>query len=174
MQLGLSSAPQTFLVDTYRPPTEQEQTRAQSILSAAGSPYALQVERGFQPSNTLVLIALVGVAALVTLGATVIATALAGVEAVPDLATLTAVGAAPRVRRLLAASQAGAVGGIGAVFGIGAGLVPGLALVHARQAWPMVVPWATLSLMLLVVPAVGALLAGAFTRSRLPFHTRMT
>jgi putative ABC transport system permease protein len=173
-QVGLGSRPQSLLIDTTRMPTRQEQARAQSVLTATGSLYGIQVERGFHPASGLVVIALVGAASLVTLGATVIATALAGAEAAPDLATLAAVGAAPRVRRLLAAAQAATIAGIGAAFGIGAGLVPGLALVHARTEWSLVVPWPALASALIGVPVIGALLAGIFTRSRLPMHARMS
>jgi hypothetical protein len=75
---------------------------------------------------------------------------------------------------LLAAAQAGAVAGIGALFGVCAGLVPGLALVHARPEWPTSVPWSTLTLTVVGLPVVGAALAAAFTRARLPMHARST
>ena len=65
---------------------------------------------------------LLGASLVVTVGASAIATALAGAESHADLATLAAVGASPGVRRRLSMAQAATVALIGAVLGVLAGV----------------------------------------------------
>ena len=62
------------------------------------------------------------------LGGTLTATFLALSDARPDLATLSAVGAAPRTRRRIAAAYALVVGFVGAILGAGVGFIPGVAI----------------------------------------------
>ena len=62
------------------------------------------------------------------LGGTLTATFLALSDARPDLATLAAVGAAPRSRRGVAASYALVVGFVGALLGAVVGFIPGIAI----------------------------------------------
>jgi putative ABC transport system permease protein len=129
-------------------------------------------------------------AGVITIGATTIATALSNVDSRPDLTTLGAVGAAPRTRRLLSMSRAGVIAGIGTALGAVAGFLPAYAWVHsqARSAdlsggthggtiyvpgehlprMLLVVPWLPLTSTLIVVPLAAMLVAGLFSRSRLP------
>lgn len=79
------------------------------------------------------MLALVGVAALVALAATWLSVALAGAETRPDLATLAAVGAPPRVTRRIASAQAGVV----AVVGVGVGVVLGMVLGWVLATWTL-------------------------------------
>src|SRR5690606_41705395 len=72
--------------------------------------------------------ALAGLASLVALAAVGLAVGLAAADARPDLATMTAVGAPPRIRRRIAAAQAGLLALTGSVRGVLAGTVIGLAL----------------------------------------------
>jgi putative ABC transport system permease protein len=113
-------------------------------------------------------------AAVVTLGAVGIATGLAQADARPDHATLAAVGAAPRVRRTLAACQALSIAGLGGLLGIAAGSVPGIAFVSAVPSFEMVLPWGNLLLVLVGLPVLAAAVAWLFTRSRLPLDRRAT
>ena len=62
------------------------------------------------------------------LGGTLTATFLALSDARPDLATLAAVGAAPRTRRRVAAAYALVIGFVGAVLGAVVGFIPGVAI----------------------------------------------
>ena len=70
------------------------------------------------------------------LGGTLTATFLALSDARPDLATLAAVGAAPRTRRGVAASYALVVGFVGAVLGALVGFIPGVAITFPLTSMP--------------------------------------
>ncbi len=107
------------------------------------------VEHGYQVSNAekVVLWILFGLAGVLMLGGTLTATFLALSDARPDLATLSAVGASPRMRRAVAAAYAVAVGFVGAVLGAAVGFVPGhrgLVSAHAavqrRRPRPVALP----------------------------------
>ena len=148
----------------------------------------LYTERGFVETFALPLLGLAAVAALVVLVGTLTATGLALADSRPDLATLAAVGARPRTRRLMAAAQALVIGLLGAVTGVAVGLVPGIAaafpltsnrLVEATgqfesgQPPVIVIPWLLLLGVGLAVPAVAAGAAGLGVRSRLPLTRRL-
>lgn len=184
-ELGLTPAPVGVLVATTRMPTEREQQRADAAVTDATDDASVLVERGYQDNYRPGLLALLGGAALLTLGAATIATGLASADGRADLATLAAVGATPRTRRVLAMAQSGVTAGLGTLLGVAAGFVPALAVLTALRRppagfvgvwqpdWPIVVPWLNIGVTLLVVPLLAALVAGLFTRSRLPMVGRM-
>ncbi|HZG96626.1 MAG TPA: FtsX-like permease family protein, partial [Mycobacteriales bacterium] len=172
---GWRTAPRSWLLDLSRTPTAAERDRAEAVLLREDHQWdnGLYIERGFRSDRGIALLALLGAAALVALGASVIATGLAAADGRPDLATLSAVGASPRVRRVLAMSQAATIAFLGSVLGVLAGLVPAIAVINARTDFPLVIPWATLTLVVVAIPTVIAALAGIFTRSRLPLERRL-
>ncbi|MET3721092.1 hypothetical protein [Arthrobacter sp. UYEF21] len=87
--------------------------------------------------------------------------------------TLAGVGAAPRLRKALAGSQALMTAGLGTVLGSVAGVIPALLLVTATgMARAAVMPWLHLAALLLAVPLTGAALAWLFTRAKLPVSRR--
>jgi putative ABC transport system permease protein len=158
-------------LSTTRLPSDREINRAR----AAGGDASIDiyVERGFRQQNKLALLALLAASALVTVGATGIATGLAAADSRPDLATLAAVGAGPRVRRVLAMAQAATVAGLGSAMGVFAGLVPAVAVIAARAEFELAMPWAALAATVVGVPLLAALLVGAVSRSRLPMERRL-
>ncbi|MFL6074277.1 MAG: FtsX-like permease family protein [Mycobacteriales bacterium] len=183
--LGLNVKPIGVLVDTTRMPTQQEQQAAESAVEDAGVDSPVLVERGYTADYGPVLLALVVCSAVVTLGAAGAATGLAAADGRADLATLAAVGAAPRTRRRLASAQAAVIAGLGALFGLGIGFVPAGGLValnrtlatnyhdgRGRSVVTLAVPWPYLALTVLVVPVLAVLCAGLLTRSRLPLVRR--
>ncbi|WP_307190392.1 ABC transporter permease [Actinomadura hibisca] len=173
--------------------TRDEQDRLAERLAGApggaeGVLDAIYVERGFTSSNTLPLLLMALAGAVLALGGSLIATGLSAADSRPDLATLAAIGARPRTRRLLMMGQAGFIAVLGCWLGIAAGLVPGIAVARplttpetvppgeqsAGLAHGVIVdiPWTTLSLIGIVVPLVAMAAAGLFTRSRLPLARR--
>jgi putative ABC transport system permease protein len=125
------------------------------------------------PANGLML-AIAGIAGFVTLIGVAISVALSAAEGRADLATLAAVGAAPRRRRALAASQALVIAGLGVVVGIAFGAFVAYTARATTGSPDFVVPWLNLAVTGLVVPLLAVLVATLFTPSRLPLVRRAT
>ncbi len=158
------------LITTSRPPTGAEEDRARGVLNDGVN---LTVERGYGAPYRLGILILVGVAGLITLAGVLISVALSAAEGQADLATLAAIGAAPRRRRALAAWQAGLIGGLGALPGLLLGAAVGRIVVLTQTGYPLVLPWPALLAIGLGVPALGVLVAGGATRPRLPMVRRL-
>ncbi|WP_330438100.1 FtsX-like permease family protein [Streptomyces griseoaurantiacus] len=185
---GLITVPLGAVFSTDRMPSTEQRQKLDAEIAKLGSDVELTLERGWVDENGLVLLALTVFAGLVTIGAAGIATGLAQADAEADLKTLAAVGAPPRVRRILSGFQCGVVAAMGVVLGSAAGFLPavGLRLTEGREqmrsyqealdrGWtdagdvaphvPIVVPWETLAALLVAVPLGAALLAALLTRS---------
>ncbi|MEU8173034.1 FtsX-like permease family protein [Microbispora hainanensis] len=150
----------------------------------------VRLETPQTPGDTLLLVVLGIAAAVLVLGMTSVATMLAAVEARPDLETMSAVGAAPRVKRAVVAGQALVIALLGSVAGVLAGLAPGVAAAWRPAPFPTMVlrpdgvttavpadpaiaiPWALIGLLVVGLPLLAALGGAAFTRSRLPLPRR--
>ena len=184
---GLATRVLGAVATSSSPPTGTEEDRLRGALRTMDLDGVLFVERGYQSHYGTGLLALVLGSAVIVLGASGIATGLAAADGRADLATLAAVGASPRTRRSLAAAQSAATAGLGTVLGAIAGLVPAIAILRAltrvvgfenghvvKQAvLPMVFPWTSFAVTLLVVPALAAAAAALLTRSRLPMVRRL-
>lgn len=172
-QTGVATGVEGSILAYDTPPSDNAEEAVRAALADIGEDDYFQVERGYRDAYGIGLLALLVASAVVTLGAAGVATGLAQADARADLATLAAVGAAPRVRRTLTAFQAAVIGGLGAVLGTASGFVPMLAFLYADDSMRVVIPWLNLLGIAVVVPAVAALLAGLLTRSRLPLSRRL-
>ncbi|MEV0152254.1 FtsX-like permease family protein [Micromonospora sp. NPDC050686] len=182
-RLGLTGQQFGWVIGTDAVPDQGQQARLTAALRAY-LPVDVAVERGaYQADQSPQLLLLALAAAVVTCGAAAIATGLAAAEGRADLSTLAAVGASPRVRRLLSLCQAGVIAGTGSALGILAGLGSAVIILTAAnrryaESWPvqepyrLVVPGSILTV-LVVVPLVAMLGAGLFTRSRLAVERRL-
>jgi putative ABC transport system permease protein len=168
-RLHLTPTVEQLVLRTVHTPTQAQQDGANAALPNS----SISVERGYHSRYSSALLALVLGATVVTVGAAGISTGLAQADARADHATLLAVGATPRVRRSLAASQALAIAGLGSLLGLISGLVPALAYVGAVQSLTLVMPWGTLALLLVGIPILASAGAYLVTRSRLPLDRRM-
>lgn len=69
------------------------------------------------------------------------------------------------------------IAGIGTATGLAAGLVPGVAAVHATgpagDSLPLAIPWPQFALVALGLPVLAALLTAAVTRSRVQLTRRI-
>lgn len=152
--------------------------QADKISAAIAGVYAdrfgsMHVERGAERDASLILWSIVGAGALITLSAAGITTGLSMADSRKDHVTLAGVGAAPRLRKALAGSQALMTAGLGTVLGSMAGTIPAMLLVTATgMARTAVVPWPQLAALLVAVPLAGAALAWLFTRASLPVSRR--
>lgn len=157
---------------------------------------SLYVERGYQAPDEIFILLLVlfTLGGVLMLGGTLTATFLALSDARPDLATLSAVGAAPRSRRGVAASYALVVGFVGAILGALVGFIPGVAITYPLTAssadfctssnnGPMTcgasgpfldIPWLLIVGLVVALPLLTALIVGLTARSRLPLAARLT
>jgi putative ABC transport system permease protein len=177
-KLGLSARPAGLVAPTSRLATAAEEDAARAALDRESTLY---IERGAQGDPNAFVLMLIAAALLVGVAATGIAVALAAAESRADLATLSAVGASPRMRRRFAAAQAGVITVIGVGMGIGAGLVFGRVLVMALEAqalydgyaWRAVTPWSALGAIGIGLPLLTMLGAFLLTRSRLPMVRRI-
>ncbi|MFF8771266.1 FtsX-like permease family protein [Kitasatospora sp. NPDC015120] len=161
------------------PPTAKVQQRVEADVAQVVPRAMLHVERGFQPKDDVISLALAGFAVVVVLGAAAVATGLAAADSLADRATLAAVGAPPRIHRVQAGLQSTLITGLGAVIGTASGFVPAAALLRSHAggrigepAAPFTAPWGLLVMITVVLPVVAGLGAAAFTRSRLPLARR--
>ncbi|WP_330174891.1 FtsX-like permease family protein [Streptomyces sp. NBC_01498] len=188
---GLTTVPFGAFYTTRQVPSSAEEQQVFAEIDKTGSDAQLIIENGFTPENGATLLALAVFAGLITIGAAGIATGLAQADAEPDLKTLAAVGAPPRVRKALSGFQCGVVAAMGVVLGSASGILPAIGLRFTERRAeegrfqrllddgyaggggdvtapfvPVVIPWETLGLLLIAVPLGAALLAALVTRSR--------
>ena len=110
----------------------------------------------------LVVTVAAGILALAVVGVVV---ALVGAESRRDHAILVAVGASPSTRRKVVGINAWLLATLGGALAVTAGFLPVVVIQLAREAArPVVVPWATMAVALVVVPLVAAVGAAAVSR----------
>jgi putative ABC transport system permease protein len=162
--------------------SEQAEKDLRAALQDLATPAGIYVERGYQADPDVLIIrwVLVVLAALLMLGGTLTAMFLSLSDARADLATLAAVGAAPRTRRGVAAAYTFVLAFVGSVLGMLVGFVPGLAI-----TWPLTtgnhlgtgpyvdIPWLMIGVIVVGLPVLTALVVAGCTRSRLPMVTRL-
>ncbi|MFI9529813.1 FtsX-like permease family protein [Micromonospora rosaria] len=181
-QLGLVAFRSGSVVTADPGRTQRDWDRFTAALDT-DRPVHVEVSDPGRSGNQSMLLLLAAAAGVITIGAAGVATGLAAAESRADLSTLAAVGASPRVRRLLSLCQAGVISGVGTVLGVVAGLGTAAIILVAMNrryatAWPiepgypLLVPWTTLGI-LVAVPLVAMLGAALFTRSRLAVERRL-
>ncbi|WP_019633075.1 ABC transporter permease [Actinomadura atramentaria] len=187
-RVGLPVTVTAFGVDRadHRTTRDEQERLTERVAGIAGTADdgSVYVERGYTGGNGRILLLLALAAAALALGGSLLATGLAAADSRPDLATLAAIGAKPRTRRLLLMGQAAFVAVLGCWLGVAAGFVPGLAVAipltadttggAGHHGTIIDVPWTVLGAVVVVVPAVAALVAGLFGRGRLPLVRRAT
>ncbi|SDK04417.1 putative ABC transport system permease protein [Nocardioides sp. YR527] len=162
------------------------ETDLDEALAAGQFPATIMIERGYQETDTAVIVwlLLVTLGAVLMIGGALTATHLALNDARPDLATLSAVGARTRTRRGVAASYALVVTLLGAVPGALIGFVPGIAISYpiTTEGWPerdsvaahyLEIPWDLVGIVVVGLPLLIALIVAVTTRSRLPMVARV-
>lgn len=163
------------------------ETRIKETVEGAVDGTYLYVERGYErPDEALIILLVLGtLGGVLMLGGTLTATFLALSDARPDLATLSAVGAAPRTRRRVAAAYALVIGFVGAILGAAVGFIPGIAisrpLTSMGYAGPggdttgpfLAVPWLLIATIVVALPMLTAAVVGLTARSRLPLVARL-
>ena len=162
------------------------ETRLREVVQGTLDGTYLYVERGYQrPDEALIILLVLGaLGGVLMLGGTLTATFLALSDARPDLATLSAVGAAPRARRRVAAAYALVVGFVGAILGAGVGFIPGIAISRpltsgSGSSGPgpdgpfLAIPWLLILAIVVALPLLTSAVVGLTARSRLPLVARL-
>ncbi len=163
------------------------ETQGERLQTAVGDAGYVHVERGFVDPMRIVTAVLLGLFTVLLLVITLTSAGLSLAEQENDQATLAAVGADRRTRRLMAGAQSFALAVVGVLLGVAVGLVPGIAITYPLTAMSfdpatgesrtgegvLVIPWVSLLVMTLVVPLVAGALASLAVR-RSPTATRRT
>ncbi|HET7065977.1 MAG TPA: FtsX-like permease family protein [Nocardioides sp.] len=183
-RLSLPVVPAAVLFDATKLDPKGLDAVEQQIQALSPQGANVFIERGYQvpSSERVVLWILFGLAGVLMLGGTLTATFLALSDARPDLATLSAVGASPRMRRAVASAYAVSVGVVGAVLGAAVGFVPGIAVSYpltrdftggSGPSHYLSIPWLEIVGLVVLLPLLTALVVGLLARSRLPLVARL-
>ena len=153
-------------------------SKAQDAQAAAGNfyQYGMTPEIGFEfydalrfgpfPEFSLTELIVGGAALFLALLVTALALGLTAVDNRGDDATLVALGAAPSVRRKVRAWEGTLLSGMGVVLAIPIGFLPSLVMGRARYARnPVVFPWITVGILLIIVPLHAWLIGYASART---------
>lgn len=178
--LGASTKSDVIYVSRPQGMTPEDATRL-AAATRRDPRYDMQLEQGYQSPSQPFQVGVYALIALLILIATLTSSALSIGEQRRDLATVGAVGAAPGMRRRLAAVQAGGLAFVGTLLGLIVGAVPGSAFSLAisgtwrdAEGWDgggyVEVPWLVLLGVLVVVPLLAAGLAALFV----PSHPDLT
>ncbi len=162
--LGIDAVPSTLLA-TYDEPLSQSvldrlEAEAQSVRFPDGAYLWFATERGPDPVAPWLWL-IVGVAAVLVVGASAVVLGLARFERRPDDATLTAIGGSRGLRRRVNAWQAAIIVGIGAVVGTLSGLIPVWASAQSSADYLHLadLPWPWLGILALALPLAITLVA---------------
>lgn len=168
---GAETVGTSFLLVGDAPFTAAQVDAAAAAVAAVGDDAALRVEEGPSPMMLRVQWAATGIGTLAGLLIVVVAISLAATEARADGRTLAAVGAGARTRRSVAAGRALLLSGLGGLLAVPVGMVPALAILStAGLSVPVVIPWVTIAIVAVGVPAVttlGAVVAASVGGDRL-------
>lgn len=185
-EVGVATRPGGIIIDTTRIPHQHELAAARNLLLsvqaqaphdvAPASPH--QVVIGQPPADTHaqlgpIALILALISGCVTLAASAIAVGLATSELRPDLSTLAAVGAGPRITRTITAAHAGLVVGLGVPLGALTGIAPAAGIIAFRPGVTWNVPWTAIGIVIILAPALAVAGSAALTKSRLVLVRRL-
>jgi hypothetical protein len=181
--LGFAPSLPTTLIITPRPLTGAQKKSLQGLGSdlageaedaaaASGKVYqygsapqiGFEFYKPFSQSLTQLIVG--GAALFLALLVTALALGLAAVDNRGDDATLVALGAAPSVRRRVRAWEGTLLSAMGVVLAIPIGFLPSLVVRSVRYAHnPIVFPWITVGILLIIVPALAWIIGYASART---------
>lgn len=174
-RLGLEYEDMSVVAVPEAPPTDAQMDALNGSLWAltgqVNSMWA-SVERGPTAMAGLFAWAILGLSAVIALGAAAVAIGLARADGKRDSATLWSVGGGTLLRRGVGFWQALIVTGVGAVLGAGLGLVPPVAFAATADNLDFAAPWLPLAVTALGMPLAVALGGWLLTRRHVPVVTR--
>ncbi|MEU4514545.1 FtsX-like permease family protein [Nonomuraea wenchangensis] len=173
-QAGFATA-ERQLYAMYRPPADSTLGRD---LGKVTRRVTVASEEGYRHLPAPALWGWLVGAVVLAAGGTLAATGLAAADMRPERATMLAIGAPPATLRLVVAGQAFYVAGLGALMGLAAGTVTGVALSRpmtthgAGDPATIAVPWPFV-IAVVAGPPLLATAAALITRTRLPLARRL-
>lgn len=156
--------PSQYLLRAPRPLTEEQVAQAKELAAGYQGLWAASADDYFYDEAP----ARAGVTAVATalaLAVVGVVVALLGAETRRDRAILVAVGAEPRTRRLVAGGVALVLAALAGALAVPVGFLPVVVFRLAQdRGYPIVPPWATFAVVLVLAPLLAAGLAAAFSR----------
>lgn len=158
---------------------QQTQDELNGKLSEIADNLSLEVEGRMYGTDAEPQVAtlIVGATVVVALLATMLSIGLAMAESRADLATVSAVGAGPNIRRRIVAAQAGVIAVLGTGCGLLAGFMLGYVLANWQSIaygpnWTLAVPWVPIASMAAGIPLLALIAGWLFAPSKLPLRNR--
>ncbi|MBT2227012.1 ABC transporter permease [Nonomuraea sp. NEAU-A123] len=173
-QAGFSTA-ERQLYAMHRPPADSPLWRD---LAKVTHRVTIASEEGYRNTPDPSLWGWLGGALVLVVGGTLAATRLAAADMRPERATMAAIGAPPGMLRMVVAGQALYISGLGALVGLVAGTVTGVALSRpmtthgAGDPATIAIPWSFVIAAVVGLPLL-ATAAALITRTRLPLARRL-
>ncbi|WP_214107302.1 ABC transporter permease [Acrocarpospora catenulata] len=173
-QAGFSTK-ERQLYAMYRPPADSTLWRD---LGKVTPRVSVASEEGYRNVPDPSLWGWLGGALILVVGGTLVATRLAAADMRPERATMMAIGAPPGTLRMVVAGQALYISGLGALVGLVAGTVTGVALSRpmtthgAGDPATIAIPWSFVIAVAVGLPVL-ATVAALITRTRLPLARRL-
>ncbi|GGO72085.1 ABC transporter permease [Nonomuraea cavernae] len=172
-QAGFATA-ERQLYAMHQPPADSPLWRELTKVTAK---VTIAFEHGHRNVSEPGLWGWLGGALVLVVGGTLAATRLAAADMLPERATMMAIGAPPWTLRMVVAGQALYISGLGALVGLVAGVVTGVALSRpmtthgAGGPATIAIPWPFVIAVVVGLPVL-ATVAALITRTRLPLVRR--
>ena len=164
-ELGLSEYVSLYLLTSPGPLSSDDIDRARQI--AADHPgFFVHSNEDYLPKYALARSAATAASVPLALAVLAVAVALVASESRRSHQILVAIGAGPLAHRKVVAATSALLALIAAVLAVPAGFLPTVVVQAASQAGrPLVVPWPTIAIMVLVTPVLSAAVAGVVART---------
>lgn len=164
-RLGLDYRTSQHLLTADHPLSSEEIARAREIV-ADHSGFFVNAADDFLPEYALARSAATAASLPLGLAILAVAVALVASESRRTHQVLVAIGAGPLTHRKIAGATSGVLATIAAVLAVPGGLLPTIVVQVASQAGrPVVIPWPTIAIVVLVTPLLSAAVAGLIARS---------
>lgn len=163
--LGLEQQVSHHLFSAHRPVTRDDVVQARKIAERHPGVFVNSNE-DYLPKYALGRAASTAATVPLALAILAVAVALVASESRRSHQILVAVGAGPIAHRKIVAATSGLLALITAVLAVPAGMLPTVVVQIASQAGrPVVVPWTTIAIVVLVTPVLSAVVAGLVSRT---------
>jgi len=153
-----------WLVNTPAALTPGELRAASKTAASSGTGVLATGDNGPSTSLAGTRILVLSIGSITALAVLSVAVSLSVAETRRSWSTMREVGMPPAMRKRLAAVQAFVTTALGSALAVPAGLLPTLAIIVGRGAYPVVIPWQTLGIVTVGLPLFAAL--GALTLTR--------